>query len=87
MFTSNKTILFILAITAIACSRTTLFFFDDPEGPNLLVVLGMATIVYLLSLAVYAFKPLRFSFIGPKKLVIVFCIQVLIVVGLYFCLR
>lgn len=62
-------------------------FFDDPEGSNLLVVLGMAAIVYFSSLAVYSFKPVRFSFIGPKKLVLVFCIQLLIVVGLYFCLR
>lgn len=86
-FESKKTAPLILGITSIVCSRAMFFFFDDPEGPNLVVVLGMAAIVYFSSLVVYSFKPVRFSFIEPKKLVFVFCIQVLIVVGLYFCLR
>ena len=28
-------------------------FFHDPEGPNLLVVTGMAAVIYLVSSAVY----------------------------------
>src|SRR4051794_2446886 len=45
--------LVILAITAVACSRMTFAFFNDPEGPNLLVVTGMAAVIYLVSSAVY----------------------------------
>jgi hypothetical protein len=75
----KKTSLLILAITAIACSSVMFLFFNDPEGPNLLVVTGAAAIVYLLSLAVYLYY--------SKKLLLVIFIQILIVTGLYFLLR
>jgi len=55
-FKSNKTLLLILGATSILCSRVMFLLFNDPEGPNLLVVTGMAVIVYFLSLAVYLFS-------------------------------
>jgi hypothetical protein len=45
--------LLLLAITAIVCSRIMFAFFHDPEGPNLLVVTGMAAVIYFVSSAVY----------------------------------
>jgi hypothetical protein len=76
-FKSKKTSLLILGITAIACSRLLFFIFNDPEGPNLLVVIGMAAIIYFLSLAGY----LR-NFSDRKKFLSAIFIQILIVTGL-----
>lgn len=39
----------ILAISAVLLSRLTFVFFDDPEGPNLLVVTMLALVLYSLS--------------------------------------
>jgi hypothetical protein len=71
------------------------FFFDDPEGPNLLVVTVMAAIVYCLSLAGYVFTPSArgmprrrplASLTSYKKLLLVICIQILLATAIYFCL-
>ena len=84
-FKSKKISLMMLAATAIICSRVLLFFFNDPEGPNLLIVAGLAIAVYFLSSAVYIFSPSKIS--GVKRLSAVICIQILSVVALYFCLK
>ena len=76
--------LLILGITSILLSRTMFLFFNDPEGPNLLIVLGMALIIYLLSLAVYL--P-HFSIARFKKLLLAISVQVLIVAGLVSLLQ
>jgi hypothetical protein len=69
---------------------------DDPEGPNLLVVMVMAVIIYFLSLAIYYFNPSTksafqyFSFsslAGLNRLLFVIFMQILIATALYFCLR
>jgi hypothetical protein len=72
---SKKTSLLILGITSIVFSRAMFLFINDPEGPNLVVVLGMATIVFLLSWAIFK---------GLKKLPAVIVIQIAIVTGFYF---
>ena len=46
--------LFFLGITALIFSRALFFFFNDPEGPNLLIVMVAAAVVYLVSLGTYA---------------------------------
>ncbi|HET9137480.1 MAG TPA: hypothetical protein VFO76_12665 [Candidatus Kapabacteria bacterium] len=74
---SKKTSLLILGATSIVFSRILFMFFNDPEGPNLVVVLAMAAIVFLLSWAIFA---------GLKKLPVVILIQILIVSGFYFCM-
>jgi hypothetical protein len=79
--TSKKTSLLILAITAIVCSHVMFLFFNDPEGPNLLIVIGMAVVVYFLSLVAYLF-----NISGSKKLLLAILIQIVIAVALYFCL-
>jgi hypothetical protein len=45
----------ILAISAVLLSRLTYVFFDDPEGPNLLVVTMLALVLYSLSYLVNSF--------------------------------
>jgi hypothetical protein len=42
-------------------------FFHDPEGPNLLVVTGMAAVIYLVSSAVYSLKHLPVAYRVQKK--------------------
>ena len=80
-FTSKKTSLIILGITALVCSRVMFAFFNDPEGPNLLIVLVTAAIVYFLSLVAY-----RLNIPASKKLLVAIIIQIIIVTGFYFCL-
>lgn len=75
--TSKKISLFILFVTSLICSRTMFYFFDDPEGPNLLIVTVMAAILYFLSLSAFLLKTSE-----RKKLLLSVCIQVLIATGL-----
>jgi hypothetical protein len=84
-FKSKKLSLITLAAAAIICSRMLFFFFNDPEGPNLIIVAGLALAIYLLSWAVYTLSPPPIN--GIKRLLAVVCIQILLVVGLYFCMK
>jgi hypothetical protein len=85
-FTSKKTPLIILAVTSILSSRPMFFLFNDPEGPNLLVVIVMAAIVYFLSLAVYLFTPV--AKLGDlRRLLLTILAQIVIVTVLYFLLK
>ena len=83
-FKSKKTPFLILGITAIVCSRALFSFFNDPEGPNLLVVTVMALIIYCVSLPVYLYSS---SIVGFKRLLLAIFIQLLLVIVLYFCLK
>ena len=85
-FKSKKTSLIILGITSLALSRTMFVFFNDPEGPNLLVVIVMAAILYFLSLAVYLYYS-RTKPIGLKRLLLAILIQIIIATIFYFCLN
>lgn len=73
---SKKSSLIILAITALLLSRSMFVFFDDPEGPNLLIVTVGAAIIYFLSLTTYRFNP---PVAGLKKLLLAILVQILIV--------
>jgi len=65
-------------------SRTIFFFFNDPEGPNLLVVTVMAMIIYFLSLGVM--RLLKSSAIDIKRLFIIIFIQIIIATTFYLFL-
>jgi hypothetical protein len=78
--------LLILAITAVVCSRTMFAFFHDPEGPNLLVVTGMAAVIYLISLAVYL-SNIYPSLTGFKRSAATILIQMLVTASFYLGLR
>jgi hypothetical protein len=84
-FKSKKISLIILAVTAVICSRILFFFFNDPEGPNLLIVAGLALAVYFLSVAIYLFGPSQIK--GINRLSAVIGIQILLVLGLYFFMK
>ncbi len=83
-FKSKKISLIILAITSLIFSRVMFVFFNDPEGPNLLVTTGMAVIVYLLSLPIYLFG---LKAIGSRRLLFGILIQIIIVSVIYFLLK
>ncbi len=84
LFTSKKISLLTLVVTALIFSRAMFAFFNDPEGPNLLVVTGMAAVIYVISLAAYFSLT---SFVGRKKLLVVILVQLIIAITFYFCLR
>lgn len=73
----------ILGITSIVLSRTMLVSLNDPEGPNLLIVMVMAAIVFAPSWFVYS----RLKQDGLKNLSSPLFIQIIFVVGLYFFLK
>jgi len=77
---SNRTSLLLLAVTAIVCSQALFFFFNDPEGPNLLIVTVLALILYSASFIAWRFIP---ATTASKKLFFAICTQLLIVTGLY----
>lgn len=77
----------ILFITSLLCSRAMFSLFNDPEGPNLLIVVVMALIIYFLSLTIYLFKPLHLSFTGIKRLLLTVFIQIIIATVFYFGLN
>lgn len=81
-FESKKTSLLILGVTSIVCSRSLFLFFNDPEGPNLLIVMVAAVMLYVLSLVAYLF-----NVSGAKKLLLAIFIQIVLVIGFYFWLR
>lgn len=82
-FESKNISLLLLGITALGLSRIAFLFVNDPEGPNLVVVIGMALILFLPSAALYVFN-LPIS--GVKKPLLALLIQILLVVGFYFFL-
>ena len=75
--------LIILGITSLVCSRVLFLSFNDPEGPNLLIVTVAAAVIHGVSLAVYAYGPFTTQN-DFKKLLIIICIQTLVVAGFYF---
>lgn len=85
-FDSKKTSLIILAVTSLLSSRAMFAFFDDPEGPNLLIVTVIAAIVYGLSFALYRFLPLTREY-NLKRLLLTILIQIIIVTVFYFGLN
>lgn len=87
LYFKSKTIsLVVLGVTAMTCARMLFFFFDDPEGPNLLIVTVIGLAVYLLSSAAYLFTPSRTND-GIKRLLMAICFQILLVIGLYFAMK
>ena len=78
--------LLILAATAAACSRLIFFLIADPQGPNLLVVAGMAAGLFALSLAAWFTKPLALA-TGPQRVAAVLPVQIMLAVAAYILLR
>lgn len=73
----------VLAGTAIVCSKIFFFLLDDPEGPNLLIVMGLAIALYGLSAITYPYLP----FAGLRKLLVVILVQFVITILLFLGLR
>lgn len=77
----KKSSLLTLGVTSVVLSRLMFHFFDDPEGPNLLVVMAVAVIVYFMSLNIYLLRTLTSEF---TKFVLAILIQLTLVTCLYF---
>lgn len=73
-----------MGITSLLSTRVLFFIMNDPEGPNVLILTAMTTIIYFLTIGIYS---LKFPFIGLRKLFLVFLIQIVFVIGFYFWLR
>lgn len=78
--------LLLLAITAAMCSRVTFALFDDPEGPNLVVVSGLGLVILLISLTVY-FSGFFSEVRGLKRAAGAIPIQLIVAAAFYLALR
>jgi hypothetical protein len=76
----ERTSLLVLVVTALVCSRALFYFFNDTEGPNLLIVTVLALILLSASFLAWRFIPVTTA---GMKLVLAICTQLLIVTGLY----
>lgn len=74
-----------MGVTAMVCSRAMFWFFDDPEGPNLLIVTVMAAVVYFLALVINSYFPLVKED-GYKKILSTIFTQIIIVSFFYILL-
>lgn len=85
-YLSNKIQLLILSATAALISRTVLALFDDPEGPNLLVVAVAAVLLYAPSVVVYIFSR-RWIRSNPMRLIVAIVAQLLLGTLSFFLFR
>lgn len=85
-FTPKTGWLLLLAGTAVVCSRAVFALFHDPEGPNLLVVVGLAVVLYVPSAAAYTSKMLS-ALRGTQRGATAILIQIVIAAVLYFGVR
>lgn len=92
---SNRITTLVTVITSLVCSQTMFFMFDDPGGPNLLIVAVAAAVIYVVSLALYSFfsrndhshQSSLTTFTYYKELLVVIFIQMTISFILYTCLN
>ncbi len=84
-FQSKKRSLMLLGLTAIISSRALFKFFNDPEGPNLLIVGLMTLVVFFASYTAYNLIPSKTN--GLKRFFPVLFIQFAVVAVFYFCLK
>ena len=84
--TSKKISLLILFVTAAVCSREMFTLFNDPEGPNLLVVGVMTAIIFFPSVAAYLYYPST-KLTGQTRLLLAIVLELLIVSGFYLVLH
>jgi energy-coupling factor transporter transmembrane protein EcfT len=81
-FIAKKTSHILLFITALICSGAMFHSFDDPEGPNLLIIVVFAIIIYCISLSTYLVGVSKL-----KKLLLSVCIQTLLALGSFLFLN
>ncbi|MCA9363703.1 hypothetical protein KC727_00595 [Candidatus Kaiserbacteria bacterium] len=74
-----KTSWLVLGATALVLSKTVFWFFDDPEGPNLLIVTVLALVLYFPSMLVCS----RCVGVESAKLTLAILTQVALAVGVY----
>lgn len=77
----------ILFITALICSRTMFVSFNDPEGPNLLVIAVGAVVIFAASSIANRFVPFLSSSKGVTKILLSIVVQVVVTTVLYFLLK
>ena len=78
--------LLLLAIAAFPCARAIFAFIAEPEGPNLLVVTGMAAILFVISAAGYL-SNLFPSLTGFRRSVAAIIVQIIVAAGFALGLR
>lgn len=73
--------IYISAVTATLIARATFFFIDDPEGPNLLIVIALAAFIYIVSFLTTHLLALPAS--GSKRILLTIFTQVIVAATLF----
>lgn len=76
----------ILVVTAMIFSRGIFYLFNDPEGPNLLIVTAFAAIIFAVSLGGNYFHSGTFAIKGTVRIVIGIVVQVITAAIIYWVL-
>jgi hypothetical protein len=77
----------ILVVTAMNLSRGIFYLFNDPEGPNLLIVSVFAAIIFAVSLGGNYFHSGTFAIKGTTRIIIAIVVQIIAAAILYFFLK
>lgn len=86
MHHNQKYLVLMLAVPAVLCSRTVFALFHDPEGPNVLVVIMLATVIYLVAAAAYLSNLLP-SLTGFKRGLAAVFVQIVVATSIFLILR
>ncbi|MBL8158797.1 hypothetical protein JNK62_04655 [bacterium] len=84
---SRKVQSLILFLTALVCSRTMFVSFNDPEGPNLLVIAVGAVVICAASWIANRFVPAISRSKGIAKILLMIAVQAVVTTILYFALK
>lgn len=74
----------VLGLSSVLHSKLFFSFINDPEGPNLLIVTALASVIYAVSLLMYFFF---LSKVHKGKILLVILMQFLLILILYFFLK
>lgn len=86
-FNSKYISFVILIVSALTLSRGILFLFNDPEGPNLLIVGVFAGIIFGVSIMMNYFHSGTLVVKGTTRMVISIATQIVVAATLYFFLK
>jgi hypothetical protein len=76
----------VLVVTAMNLSRGIFYLFNDPEGPNLLIVSVFAAIIFAVSLGGNYFHSGTFAIKGLARTIIAIVVQVITAAIIYWVL-
>lgn len=86
-FNSTKISSFVLGVTALVLSSTVLHSFNDPEGPNLLIIGVFGAVIFGVSLVINYFHSGTLAVQGSTRLTVAIVVEIVFAGVMYFLFR